>query len=169
MNKFKNTANSVKINLYINIINLVPFIILCVTGLIILFYDIPDLPESSVVLGLNRAGWLQIHKISAVISLAGTLMHCILHKKAIFASIKKIKNKKNRTLSFYLFIIYIPAVLTAMISWMFFSNDSEIKSYLLEIHDKLGIIITLLGLIHILSYFGWIIKNSRKYIFTLNQ
>ena len=120
------------------------------------------LPDDYFVLGLNKFGWLFLHKISASISLAGIIIHCMLHWKFISATTIKIFNRKSKTRilsSYYLLIIYIPTFLTSIGSWIFFNDKDSTKHALVEIHDKLALILIIIFLVHIISRFGWIIRT----------
>jgi hypothetical protein len=166
MIQLKNTTSSAKINFYMNLLNFTPFLFVILTGLVLqLAYHFNRMPENYTVLIMTKSGWLILHKISAAVSLSGIITHCVLHRKYIISASKKIINLKQGAsilLSYYLFILLIPTCLTVMISWIFLSHGSHARSILVEIHDKLALILILLSGIHIISRMKWMINMYQK-------
>lgn len=170
MRKSKNAFDSVKLNFYLNLLNFFPFVILAVSGLIIqIEYHIHELPDAYVVSGLNRSGWLLIHKISSVISFAGIVLHCIMHRKYIVTVTKKILNRKNKPkilLSYYLLIIYIPASLICLFTWIFLNHEDTLRHTLIEVHDKLTILLIIFTAVHLIQRAGWMVRTIKKLFIT---
>ena len=166
MQQSKNISRLTKINFYLNLLNFIPFLIVIITGLILqIAYHMHRLPDNYLVSGLNKPGWLLLHEISASISLAGIIIHCMLHWKFITTTTKKIFNRKSKTRilsSYYLLIIYIPTFLTSIGSWIFFNDKDSTRHTLVEIHDKLALILIIFSLIHIISRFGWMMRTYQK-------
>ncbi|MCP4135554.1 MAG: DUF4405 domain-containing protein [bacterium] len=141
----KNISNSIRLNFYLNLLNFLPFLIVIITGLILqIEYHMLKLPDDYFISGLNKSGWLILHKISASISLAGIIAHCALHRKFISILSNKILRRKSlspASLSYWLFIISIPAYLIAMTSWILFDHGDPARFLLVEIHDKLALLL----------------------------
>ncbi|MBN2403042.1 MAG: DUF4405 domain-containing protein [Spirochaetes bacterium] len=170
MRKLNNAFDSVKLNFYLNLLNFLPFVILTVSGMIIqIEYHIHELPDAYVVSGLNRSGWLLIHKISSVISFAGIVLHCIMHRKYIVTVTKKILNRKNKPkilLSYYLLIIYIPASLICLFTWIFLNHEDTLRHTLIEVHDKLTILLIIFTAMHLIQRAGWMVRTIKKLFIT---
>ncbi len=155
-----------KLNFYVNAINLIPFLIVIITGLVLqIRYHMHRLPDAYVVSGLNRSGWLLLHRISAVIVLALIVIHCILHRKAIAAARRRIFGKASGSSiksSYYLFLLFVLTSLTAMISWIFWDHGEVMRHTLVEIHDKLSLLLILFSAVHIVPRLDWMVKTYRK-------
>jgi hypothetical protein len=168
MQQSKNISNSAKNNFYLNLLNFIPFIIVVISGLILqIEYHMHRLPDDYFVSGLNRSGWLILHKISITILLAGIITHCVLHWKFISiwsGKILRLKFLSSSSLSYWLFIISIPTCLIAMASWILFNHGDPARYLLIEIHDKLALLWIVFSIIHIISRTGWIIRTYRKLI-----
>lgn len=155
-----------KINFYLNLLNAAPFLIAIITGLVIqINFHMHRLPDDSLLAGLSRSGWLLAHKISATMALTGVIAHCIAHRKHIAGTTRRII--RNRSLSkviasYYLLIIFIPTSLAAMTSWIFFSQGDATRFTLVELHDKLALLLAAVSIVHILSRTGWMIKTGRR-------
>jgi hypothetical protein len=166
MQRSNNLSKSVKTNFFINLLNFIPFLIVIITGLILqVGYHMHHLPDGYVVSCLNKSGWSILHKISASISLAGLITHFMLHWNFISVISDKILRKKSiatATLSYWLFIISVPTCLIAMTSWIFLNHGDIARHILVEIHDKLALLLIILFIMHIISRAGWIIKTYRK-------
>jgi hypothetical protein len=166
MQQSRNIAGLIKINFYLNLANFVPFFVVIITGLILqIGYHMHRLPDDYLISGLDKSGWLLLHQISTSISLAGIIIHCMLHWKFITATTKKIFNRKYRARilsSYYLLIIYIPTFLASIGSWIFFNDKDSTRHTLVEIHDKLALILIIFFIIHVISRFGWMVKPYQK-------
>lgn len=168
MDKSADISEVSRINFYLNLINVAPFVILIMTGLVIqINYHLHRLPDGCPVAGLSRPGWLLAHKISATVALTGIIAHCTMHRKHIAATTGRII--RNRSLSkiitsYYLLIICIPTSLTALISWIFFNPGEAARFNLVELHDKLALVLAVISAAHILSRTGWMIRTGRRLI-----
>ena len=146
------------IKFYIDLLIFFPFVLLALSGLIIqINYDIGDIKDTATFLRLNRYEWLLIHKISAVISTIGISIHIFLN----IAWIKMVLLKKtykrfngNTQITIWLSIIAITSTITGLIPWLFLSKEA--RHTIIEIHDELGIILTLLFILHLFKHWKWI-------------
>jgi hypothetical protein len=168
MQQSNNISKSTKINFYLNLLNFVPFLIVIITGLILqIEYHMHRLTDYYIVSGLNKSGWLIIHKISATISLIGFIVHCIMHWKFISITSRKILGQKSLSsvsLSYWLFIICIPTCFFAMASWIIFNQGEPARFLFVEIHDKLALLLIIFSIIHIILRTGWMLRTYKKLI-----
>lgn len=147
---------------YVNAIILLPFIILAFSGLLIQHsYHLEHMADTTVVLGMNRYGWLLLHKITAVISVAGVSVHVFLHinwLKAVF--LKKLYKNPNRKIkiTLWLLILSVFTALTGLYPWLL-APTAHIRHDFIEIHDKTGIILSILFIMHIVNHWKWIKHN----------
>lgn len=147
-------------NYYVDIISLLPFLLLLFTGVILLIYH-KGKPYQAETLSISGYSWLIVHKIVSVASFFMVAIHLTLHLnwlKKLFT--RKLKNKhkgKNITL----FILFFLTVLPSALSWLII-NDTELAKGLRGIHNKLGILLIILFVIHFINYFNWIITMTKR-------
>jgi 2-oxoglutarate ferredoxin oxidoreductase subunit delta len=166
MNNGKGISISIKNRIYLNLLNLVFFLIVAFTGSVIQTqYHMHGLPEAYSVMGFGKAEWALLHKASAVVFFAGLVVHCLVNWGFVATSTKRIFNGKISPLlshSYVLFLISAPACLTAMASWILFGGEERARFALVETHDKLGWLLVIFGLIHLISRSGRMINIFRK-------
>lgn len=166
MKTHNNISKSIKMNFYVNLLNIIPFLFLIITGSILqIEYHLLKLPTDYLIANLNKADWLVLHKISAIISLMGVIIHCILHWNVIkiHSSILFVKKTIKRIpSSYYLLLVAIPTTLTALFSWVFIHSTSNNRTMLIEIHDKIALIVIILSTIHIFSRLKWMLNIFKK-------
>lgn len=112
---------------------------------------------------LNKDGnfWINAHIVFAVVSIVVIAVHLILHLswfKKLFSG--KLKNK-FRIKNLILVIIFLLATITSLIPWLFMDNSKE-EDLLLGIHNKLGLILIIFFIIHIINYFGWLVNMTKR-------
>lgn len=145
---------------YINAFILMPFVLLALSGLLIqINYHAGHMADTAVVLGLNRYGWLLLHKVTAVISIIGLSIHIFLHMgwlKAVL--LKKLYKKPNRNTqtTMWLLILTTVTTLTGIISWLSAPATAYERHSIIEIHDKIGIFLIILFVLHIINHWKWI-------------
>jgi hypothetical protein len=163
MNKLSPVSDTARANFYVNLAALVPFMVTIATGMVLQFqYHMHHLPDDALVLGLGRHGWLTLHKISAVTSLACILHHCAHHWRFIVTVTKKklyLKNMSAGIVSYYLFLVFVPTALTAMASWIFLKGHARFM--LVEVHDKLALLLIVIFAVHLVSRAGWMVRTYR--------
>lgn len=159
-------SGSTKTNFYLNLLNVVPFLILISSGILLqLEYHMHHQPDEHLIAGLNRSGWLLLHRITAALSLVGITAHCILHRKFIAATTRRILDRRsmaNVHTSYYLLILCIPTVITGMASWIALNGNTHARLMLVEIHDKLALLMVAFSLVHIVSRAGWMLKTYQR-------
>lgn len=166
MNGGKGISISVRNRLYLNLCNLVFFLIVSFTGSVIqIQYHMHGLPEAYSVMGFNKTGWVQLHKASALLFFAGLVVHCLVNWGFVATSTRRFfggKPKPFSSHSYWLFLISVPACLTAMASWILFGGEERTRFALVETHDKLGWLLAIFGLIHLISRSGRMVSACRK-------
>ena len=149
-----------KRNYYVDIATLLPFLLLLFTGIIMLIYHTGK-PYSETTLGLDGDSWLNIHIVFAVISLVMISIHLYLHLnwfKKLFTG--QLKNKYWLR-NLMLVVVFSLTFLTSLIPWLFL-EESNTATMMLGIHNKLGLLLIVFFVIHLLGYFKWLINMTKK-------
>ncbi len=120
---------------------------------------IPD----NTVWGINYPTWSTIHKVAIVLFSLLMFYHLIIHwkwYKGVFKNHLMHKNRQVITLS----ILFILVALTGFIPWFFdlAGSKSIIRLILIEIHDKLAIILAVYLVLHIFRRFKWFSNTFEK-------
>lgn len=128
---------------------LVAFLVMAISGLVMFFM----FQESSLnyFLGMKKAGWMNVHNISGVFAVILIAYHVairwvwienvILRKKKMTLSKEMIGRRRNNT---WFLLFFSLTFSTGFLSWIM-GGDCE---YCLEIHDKLGVVLFLIFLVH---------------------
>ena len=111
--------------------------------------------------------WTQIHKLSIVIVSILVCFHIPFHIKWYRAVIKKGLISKNK-LTISLTIVFLLSALTGFWAWLipvFYKGASGLiaEKHIIEIHDKLSIILAVLVIVHVSKKVKWLITNGKKY------
>jgi len=107
-------------------------------------------------LGLNYNGWSYIHKISILILSLIMIFHISQHWKWYKIVMKKrliAKNAQVLTLS----IVFILVAITGLIPWFMtiMKGHGMLRKVLIEIHDKLAIILAIYLILHVFKRLKW--------------
>ncbi len=128
---------------------LIAFLVMAISGLVMFFI----FQESSLnyFLGMKKAGWMNIHNISGIFAVVLIayhvamrwvwIEHVILRKKKMQLSKEMIGRRRNNT---WFLLFFSLTFATGFLSWIM-GGDCE---YCLEIHDKLGVVLFLIFLVH---------------------
>ena len=128
---------------------LIAFLVMAISGLVMFFM----FQESSLnyFLGMKKAGWMNVHNIAGVFTVIliayhvamrwGWIENIILRKKKIKLSKEMIGRRRNNT---WFLLFFSLSFSTGFLSWIM-GSDCE---YCLEIHDKLGVVLVLIFLVH---------------------
>lgn len=153
-------------NFNLNVFNLAVFILVALTGsLLQIQYHMHGLPDSWPVLGLSKAGWVVLHKASAPLFLAGIAAHCWLKRRFVTTLTWRIVHRQLSalsSLSYDLFLICLPTCVTALASWILLGAGNPGRWVLIEIHDKLGWLLILFAVLHVLMRAGRMTRVYRK-------
>jgi len=149
-------------NYYADLIAFVPFILLLFTGIVMLGYHVGK-PYSNETLRLSGYTWILAHKILTVIALPLITVHLLLHLnwiKKIFSNRQKSRHRgKNVTL----LILFLLTAGTSLLSWLVV-NNSETALGLRGIHNKIGILLIIFFILHLISYFKWLLTMTKRVI-----
>lgn len=159
MKKTNNQSKSTR-NYYVDVIAFLPFLLLLITGIIMLGYH-GGKPYDSETLGFDGNVWIFIHKTLTVIAFPIVMLHLILHFdwiKKLFTL--KLKNKHRGT-NVVLFLIFLICSLTALVSWLVL-GDSETGNLLRGLHNKFGLLLIVFFVIHLISYTQWIVGMTKR-------
>ncbi len=112
---------------------------------------------------LNKTEWSLFHKIAVIVFTFFVAYHIQLNRKWFKAVITKklmAKNKATVTLS----IVFLLVALTGYLSWFIQAvHDAPLNNTLIEIHDRIGLILIILFIIHIHNRLKWFISAYKKW------
>ena len=166
MNSGSGISISVRSRFCLNLCNLVFFLIVTFAGSVIqIQYHMHGLPEAYSLMGFDKTGWVLLHKVTAIVFLAGLVVHCLANWGFVATSTRRIFGGKAKPFlvhSYWLFLISVPTCLTAMASWILFAGEERARFALVETHDKLGWLLVIFGIIHLISRCGRMVSVFRK-------
>jgi ferredoxin len=121
------------------------------------------LESANTVLGLGYNNWTSIHKTSIILFSILMIYHICIHLKWYKTIISKKLFTRNR-LQIILSIIFILVAITGYIPWIInLSGGSEIaRKFIIEIHDKIAILLFALLTIHLTTRLKWYINTLDK-------
>ncbi|MDX9847777.1 MAG: DUF4405 domain-containing protein [Tenuifilaceae bacterium] len=114
-------------------------------------------------LGLSYSGWAQMHKVAIVMLTILMIFHLVRHWKWYRIVVKKrLIRKKQQVVT--LTILFIFVAVTGLIPWLIdlMNGDEMLRKALVEIHDKLSIILTLYFILHIAKRFKWFLTTFER-------
>ncbi len=124
------------------------------------YKQVRAIDATRTVVGLNYADWSLVHKIAISLCTLLLMYHIFLQRKwysMIF--VHKLWGKNIGTLS--LSLLFILLAITGYISW--FGGFSELtRNQLIEIHDKLGILLVVLLVWHVAKRIKWFVNAYGK-------
>ncbi|WP_372755867.1 DUF4405 domain-containing protein [Labilibaculum sp.] len=158
--KEKNSTSKPIRNYYVDIAAFLPFLMLLITGMILLPYHAGKV-YSETILGQDRSFWLETHIVFAFTSLVLIVIHFSLHLswfKNLFSGEKK---NKYWVRNLILLLLFLATTLTSIIPF-FLASESKSVSVLLGIHNKFGLLLIVFIAIHLFAYFKWLEKMTKK-------
>lgn len=157
----KEVFKKAKRNYFVDIFAILPFVLLLITGFIVLYYHAGE-PYETSVLGFNGDTWLLVHQTLSVPSFIIICIHLILHfqwlKKLIFGGLKDPHKIENVLLLVFFFL----AVLSSFLSWLII-EDELIQQGLRGMHNKFGMLMTVFFILHFVNNFKWLKIMTRKF------
>ena len=133
-----------------------------ISGLVLTIKFHPSHETLLAVWGISRAIWRDIHVYSAIVTCLLLVYHLVLVRKRLYKvitsgreSIKSIKTSRNL---FWIFLIGSGTGFISYLAGMFGIN----LHHIIEIHDKLGIILVFLIALHIVYKWKSIVAFSKK-------
>jgi len=158
--KSQNSISKSRRNYYVDIASLLPFLLLLITGIIMLQYHAGK-PVLENTLGQNAEFWLPVHVILAIITVILISIHLFLHLswfEKLFSG--KLNNKfwiRNLTLV----ILFLLTTITSFVPLLIL-GESNATGLLLGLHNKIGLLLIVFFVIHLYSYFGWLVNMTKK-------
>ena len=153
-------SSKAKTRYYIYAIALLPMLLLLGSGIVMLNYH-TGAPVESTVLGFDGHAWMLFHRVVAVISSVLILLHLSIKTdwlKRLFTFNIKGKFKVSNIL---IFVFFLLSFLTAFLSWLVFP-DTNVAQLLRGIHNKLGLVLIVLFLLHLFNYYRHLIELTKK-------
>lgn len=153
-----NKVNRSKLMFWTNLLSFVAIVVLVFSGLLMqAVYHMGRNPENISCMGLDKTAWSATHKITSMVCLILVVYHLYLNwqwlKKAI--SNKRSKNgKRIKKYSLWLSFIFVLATFTSLLSWLIIEDKNEAR-HIIEIHDKLGIVLFVMLIIHFIRHYRW--------------
>lgn len=156
--KTKDSVPKSRKNYYVDITAFVPFLMLLFTGIIMLMYH-TGIPKSETILSRNGEYWLNTHIVFAVISFLMIVVHLSLHLNW-FQRLFTAKRNEYWLRNLILVILFLATSLTSFIPLIL--DELKSANIVLGIHNKLGLLLVMFFLIHLLSYYKWLISMTKK-------
>jgi len=118
-----------------------------------------------IVRGINYTSWSLTHKAAIVTLLLLVIYHTYVHwkwYKSVFAKHLLRKNRQVIVLS----VLFLLVALTGLIPWFIHlsGNDNGVRLALIEIHDKVALLLVIFLSIHISGRVKWYSGTFRKII-----
>lgn len=163
----KNKLSKSKRNYYIDVAALLPFIMLIITGLIMLAYH-TEKPYTELILSKDGGFWLNTHIVFAVITFVIIIIHLSLHINWLSKLVSgKLKNK-YWVGNLILLILFLLTTIASALPWLFL-DESTISTFLLGVHNKLGLLLIAFFLIHLFRYFNWLVTMTKKVFMNISK
>ena len=147
---------------YIYAIAFLPIIILLGTGVVMLNYH-TGTHKDSLIIGLNGYDWFSFHKVMCVISTPLILLHLFVKTNWVKDLLTFNVKGRFKIPNILLFVLFLACLLTSTFSWLVF-NRTEIADMLRGIHNKLGILLIILFIMHLINYSKTIIVRTKQII-----
>jgi|GEM_PF-1594152 len=161
MSKSDKRLSKASRNYILNLISILPFIFLLISGLIVLRYH-SGTEYEDLSLGINGYLWLKLHRIIALVVVPLIIIHLWLHKHWLKRLVTlKTKGKFGGT-NMTLFFIFLFCVITALLAWLVF-EDTKLGEALREVHSKLGLLLIVFFVVHLTNYFRWLKDMTFKF------
>jgi hypothetical protein len=116
-----------------------------------------------IVWGINYTSWSLIHKVAIVLFLILVIYHFCVHwkwYKNVFAKHLLRKNRQVIVLS----ALFLLVALTGLIPWLIHlsGNDNGFRMILIEIHDKVALLLIIYMFLHISHRVKWFSGTFKK-------
>ncbi len=156
--------SNIAANYRVDIATILPFLMMLATGVLIqAAYHFGHHPAEYQVMGIARSGWVNVHRLSSVAAIACVAFHLYLHREYIGNVLLKklLKRGAGRIReNFWLLVIFMVTSLTGVVSWLLL--PAQANRILVEIHDKLGLVLIVLSLHHVAHRWGWLKKRTAE-------
>jgi Pyruvate/2-oxoacid:ferredoxin oxidoreductase delta subunit len=118
---------------------------------------------TNTVWGLNYFNWATIHKVAILLFSALMLYHIAVHWKWYTGVIKNNLMGKNK-LVITLSALFLLVAVTGIVPWFIDLSGSKsmLRLLLIEIHDKLALILIIYLLVHVVKKTKWFTNTFQK-------
>lgn len=125
--------------------------------------QIHKINPTDTVWGIDYTTWTVLHKVVIVILLLLMVYHLVTHWKwyvGVFSKHVAHKNKLMVTLT----VLFLLVTFTGIIPWAIniISCGAQSRFFLIELHDRLAIFLTVFLLWHIIKKLQWYVNTYRK-------
>jgi hypothetical protein len=118
----------------------------------------------SSALGLSRLTWLNLHRLSALVTVAGLGLHLALNWQAFVARLRQgfSRKSKSRALSeLILYVTFWTVALTGIVAWFFVAGSAPLagpvpfgwlhhtRHHVVEVHHTVGLVTLTLTVHHV--------------------
>lgn len=158
--KVQNKISRSERNYYVDIATLLPFFLLVVTGIIMLVYHTGK-PYSESILNKDGDFWLITHIIFAFITFAMITIHLSLHLNWFKKIFSGKRNTKYWISNLILVMLFLSTTLTSLFPLLIL-EESNATGLMLGLHNKIGLLLIVFLVIHLFSYFRWLINMTKK-------
>ena len=123
---------------------------LTVSGFVLLSFHARGLLEADRIGSMDKSEWLNLHKIGALATAVLVGWHLLRHRVWIRRiPFKSIGFRSVNRSSSLLFHTWNVTATTGLIPWLLPLASTGIRFALVEIHDKLGIVLTVFLILHL--------------------
>jgi len=127
------------------------------------YEQIREIKTSKMVLNFNYYDWSLVHKCSIIIFSLLMIYHIYIHwkwYKGVFAKRLIIKNFQAISLS----VIFLLVAITGLVPWFIdlLNYNSILKLILIELHDKLALLLIIYLILHVIKRNNWFISAYQK-------
>lgn len=147
-------------NYYVDIVSLLPFVFMLFTGIVMLAYHAGK-PIEELTFNKDGGFWLNAHIVSALVSMVATGVHLYQH----FGWFKKLFSGKQKNKywvrNLILVLSFLAVTLTSVLPWLVL-EESKTASVMLGLHNKLGLLLIVFFVVHLLSYFKWLVNMTKR-------
>ena len=149
----------------VNLILLVLGLVTSFSGLIIqVHYHVTHHSDASMVLWGDRSRWNSIHTWISIVFLIAVIYHVRAHRKWYQNTFKQQRSSKSKP-TLLLTCLTIATTVSGLIPLFmsFFDASSGLRSSMIEIHDKIGILFLVIVFFHTLKRVKWyaaVLKNK---------
>lgn len=122
-----------------------------------------SIATNDYVFGIQYHGWSVVHKISIVVLSLLMIYHIYEHFKWYKTVVSKRLFAKNQQVLIFS-LLFVLVAITGLTPWFIdmMDGDEIIRKVLIEIHDKLAIIMTIYLVLHIFNRLKWYITTFEK-------
>lgn len=114
-------------------------------------------------LGIDYHGWTVVHKV-AIVALTLFMMYHFYHHwtwyKTVITKKRFVKNQQVLVFS----LLFLCVAMTGLMPWFIhlFSGDEVQRKGLIEVHDKLAILLSIYLVLHITKRLKWYMSAFKK-------